>query len=323
MKVQAKHWLAVIPLALVALLGTIGDRSAKAYASESGGNAPRVTELVVFGASSADQGNALLLVGAATPPYYDGRFSNGPNWIDILADELGLQRPSASLEGGKNYSVAGAETGPGYGTLAPFAPNLGEQINLFFLDSHELKGLELIIVQGGANDAFAQALLEPPEEVFWTPERAVANISDHIRTLAGAGGTRFLVPNLGGFANNLFLRPFGLNADVTLWEAEFSGLLKNAVAGLQDELHVNIFFFDADKMAQKILEQPARLGLTNLSDPACPGCGRGRPAPGAGDTVVPNPDEYYYWDLLHTTRVVQEVVGQKAAALIRGEVPVP
>jgi len=302
--------LAAIPL-VIAVFGS----------SEAAGDAGAISEIVVFGSSTSDQGNALLLVGAGSPPYFEGRFSNGPNWIDILADELGLPRPAPSEAGGTNYAVAGAETGAGFGTLAPFAPNLGEQVISFGLDGHELDGDELIVVRGGANDALAQALLEPPDEMFWTPGRAVANIGDHVRALASAGGTRFLVANLGGFADSPFLRSFGLTQDVTLWQEEFRERLKSAMGALQESLGVGITVFDADKVASKLLQQPERLSLTNLVDPACPGCGFGVPAPGAGDTIVPNPDEHYYWDLLHTTAGVNAYVGRRAAELVQEEIP--
>jgi phospholipase/lecithinase/hemolysin len=285
------------------------------------GDAGAISEIVVFGSSTSDQGNALLLVGAGSPPYFEGRFTNGPNWIDILADELGLPRPAPSEAGGTNYAVAGAETGAGFGTLAPFAPNLGQQVIAFGLDGHVLDGDELIVVRGGANDALAQALLEPPDETFWTPGRAVANIGDHVRALASAGGTRFLVANLGGFADSPFFRPLGLTEDVTLWQEEFSEGLKSAMEALRGSLGVSISVFDADKVALKLLQQPARLGLVNLLDPACPGCGFGRPEPGAGDTVVPNPDQYFYWDLVHTTGGVHAYTGRRAAEQVQEEIP--
>jgi phospholipase/lecithinase/hemolysin len=52
------------------------------------------TELVVFGDSLSDTGNA-------------GRFSNGPVWVEHLAKSLGLPlRPSRA--GGTNHAVGGA-----------------------------------------------------------------------------------------------------------------------------------------------------------------------------------------------------------------------
>lgn len=49
-----------------------------------------------FGDSLSDVGNALIASTIAKDPvplpafYFDGRFSNGPNWVDDLAAKLGL-----------------------------------------------------------------------------------------------------------------------------------------------------------------------------------------------------------------------------------------
>ena len=57
------------------------------------------TELTVFGDSLSDTGNVLSLTGDVLPPgpgspvpgpYFNGRFSNGPVWVDQAADRLGL-----------------------------------------------------------------------------------------------------------------------------------------------------------------------------------------------------------------------------------------
>ena len=54
------------------------------------------SELFVFGDSLSDQGNVSLLTGGLIPPNeytdgtYHGRFTNGLNYIDRLAANLGL-----------------------------------------------------------------------------------------------------------------------------------------------------------------------------------------------------------------------------------------
>jgi len=53
---------------------------------------PTYDALVVFGDSYCDVGNLYLATGGAeaAPPYYDGRFSNGPIWLDHVAGFLGV-----------------------------------------------------------------------------------------------------------------------------------------------------------------------------------------------------------------------------------------
>ncbi len=280
-----------------------------------------ISEIVVFGDSLSDQGNFFAFdIGAVPPPlYYEGRFSNGEIWIDVLADTLLVERSTASATGGKNYAIGGAETGPGFATLFPFVANISEQVGAFISANNTLDPRALVVIRGGANDMIAQALLEPPEETFWTPERAAQNIANDIRSLAAVGGELFLVPNSGGFADIPFFRIYGVTADAEAWQAEFSALLRANVAALDHELRISVMFLDADEVVREITASPADFGLTNVTDPACPDCGIGLPEPDAGDTVVPNPDEYFHWDLVHPTRTVHRVIGLRAAELVDAE----
>ena len=49
-----------------------------------------ITNVVTFGDSVSDNGNTfrLTLGRIPPPPYYKGRFSNGPVWVEYLADYL-------------------------------------------------------------------------------------------------------------------------------------------------------------------------------------------------------------------------------------------
>ena len=62
--------------------------------------APLYSEMIVFGDSLSDTGNvhtastAQGLIPDPPPPYFDGRLSNGPIWVDRLAERLGIAFPS-------------------------------------------------------------------------------------------------------------------------------------------------------------------------------------------------------------------------------------
>ena len=66
-----------------------------------------------FGDSLSDVGNVYSATGGLVPipPYYNGRFSNGPNWVDDLSAKLGLGTVSPSAAGGNDFAVGGAQTG--------------------------------------------------------------------------------------------------------------------------------------------------------------------------------------------------------------------
>jgi hypothetical protein len=97
--------------------------------------------------------------------------------------------------------------------------------------------------------------------------------------------------------------------------ARFNTALEELDA-IEAQFDVTIFRFDWLALEDAIFSDPAAFGLTNVTDAACPGCGFGIPAPGAADTIVPNPDEYLYWDAVHYTRVVHRISGDAAADLV-------
>src|SRR6266404_1973870 len=76
----------------------------------------------VFGDSYCDVGNIYAATNGAiplSPPYFHGRFSNGPIWIEHVAGVWGLPM-TASLLGGTDYAFGGAYvTVPGNGTSIP------------------------------------------------------------------------------------------------------------------------------------------------------------------------------------------------------------
>src|SRR5262245_27616808 len=89
------------------------------------------SEVIVFGDSTVATGNFYLATGGvvAGTPYYQGRFSNGPVWVEVLAQQLGLDAPAPSVIGGSNYAWGGAETGDGLSFFD--SPNVGMQVGFF------------------------------------------------------------------------------------------------------------------------------------------------------------------------------------------------
>ena len=73
------------------------------------------TGLTLFGDSLTDTGNISELTFGLAPgsDYFDGRFSNGPVWAEVMAQQFGLASPTHSRGGGSNYAYGGAETGSG------------------------------------------------------------------------------------------------------------------------------------------------------------------------------------------------------------------
>ncbi|MBV8232201.1 MAG: hypothetical protein JO329_19640, partial [Planctomycetaceae bacterium] len=75
--------------------------------------AGQFTQLVAFGDSLTDVGNVYHITNGTfpvSPPYDQGRFSDGPVWVEELASRMGLPAPLPSSEGGTDFAFGGAET---------------------------------------------------------------------------------------------------------------------------------------------------------------------------------------------------------------------
>jgi PhoPQ-activated pathogenicity-related protein len=146
---------------------------------------PLYSQIIAFGDSLSDTGNDSILSNETSPPppYYDGRFSNGPNWIDQFASLLGVADPQPSLSGGTDYAYGGATAGSTYQGV----PDLGEQVQTYLQNSPQADSKALFTVLAGANDFFYGQ----------TNPLLVANSVDAALTsLINAGAEHILVSNL-------------------------------------------------------------------------------------------------------------------------------
>jgi phospholipase/lecithinase/hemolysin len=278
---------------ILMLLGSIGV----AGPPDSGG---QFSEIVVFGDSQSDTGNVFAATGGAIPPppYFNGRFSNGPLWVDVVASQLGLAPVLPSLVGGSNYAFASAETGDGLSS--PWSvPNLGMQVEMY-LDGNEPDGTELFVVLGGTNDFINAGQTDP--------SIPAANIAEYISTLADAGAITFLVPNLAPLGIGPLTVGTPLEAYLNYLAVQFNALLDLELDIIEATRNVRILRLDVFGSVSEVVANPGSFGLVNVTEPAFDAL---------SGTTVPNPDEYLFWDYEgHATTAVQQLLGLHATAVI-------
>lgn len=286
----------------------------------------RPGRIIVFGDSFSDVGNLNLATGGifAGPPYFEGRFTNGPVWVEELADRLNRRGPpwrggdqpvpvesltpiEPSLIGGTDYAWGGAESGDG--VVFGFIPNVGAQVGQF-LSQDALSGDELIVIWVGGNDAIQNVTSGGVGGN--TPEVAVANMTDNIRDLADAGASHFVVPDLYplGLAPLFAATPLADAANA--WTHEFNALLAEELERLGEERGVEIGRLAVSRLVREMVDDPDEFDLANVTDQACGGCAIGT----GGGGLVENPDDYLWWDQVHFTRVVHERIGRAATSLL-------
>jgi phospholipase/lecithinase/hemolysin len=254
-----------------------------------------ITGIVAFGDSLSDTGNTYLAAGIPnSPPYFNGHYSNGPIWLEYLAGQLGIAAPTPSFAGGTDNAWGGAETGGGLSFMN--TPNIGSQVQ-GFLSTNTIGPNQLVTVWGGANDFLNAGVINPMVPV--------TNIAAAITALAAAGGHQFMVPNLPLLgelpATNGLPQPQRDALDQLTFA--FNGLLAARLAQLEGSLGVTIHQLDVNGVFEKIIADPAAYGLTNVTTSAL------------GDGVLSG-QGYLFWDTVHPTTQVQELIGREAAGLV-------
>lgn len=152
-----------------------------------------ISRLIFFGDSLSDNGNlyhdSLRLI-PKSPPYYLGRFSNGPTW----AENVGNYYYAQDFTSYKVYAVAGATAiyhRPRIQFVAPSTLDL--QLRSYFLESKKENRAEtLYTIWIGANDYMYGT--ENDVDAFTT--QVVDRIEAAIMQLVEKGGSNFLIMNL-------------------------------------------------------------------------------------------------------------------------------
>jgi phospholipase/lecithinase/hemolysin len=261
-----------------------------------------ITGIVVFGDSLSDTGN-VALAGIPTepprpsPPYYAGRFSNGPVWVERLASRLGLPL-SPSLKGGTDYAYGGAETGQA-GTSTVGTPNIGTQVSTYLSGHPKVGAGQLFVVWGGANDFLLAGQTNPAA--------VIGNLQAAIGALAAAGAKNFLVPNLPLLGELPETRGTPYQGPLDQLTAGFNAGLEQMLKGEEASQGIVIHRLDVAKLFGDALSHPGAYGLTNVTDPALNV---------ATGQVVPDPGSYLFWDPIHPTEAGHRLIGDAAAAMV-------
>lgn len=239
------------------------------------------SSLTVFGDSLSDVGNIKILAPAnvPSPPYFNGRFSDGPNWIDVLAAGLGLPAASVpSFGGGTNYAFGGARTG-----TAQNPPGVLAQVGGLWSPSHATADpTGLYVVVGGGNDMRdARGLASTDASRQAAALAAATNIFNSVALLAGKGATTVLIstlPDLGGTPEAVQLNLVAQSTDATLrYNAAVAGLeaqLESLFADL-DVIVLDMYGIGAGIRNDALNHGGAVFGITNATAPCfvVGGCG--------------------------------------------------
>jgi phospholipase/lecithinase/hemolysin len=256
-----------------------------------GALASNFSYIVAFGDSLTDNGNLYTLDPSACPAetYYQGRFSNGPVWVDYLAaaDDL-----NATLI---NNAYGGAETS------GDSPPGLIEQVAAF-IDAGTLPSNALFTIWIGGNDFLGGS------SDF---EQSADNVKTALDALAAFGAKSILVlnlPDLGAIPRNN--GDAATSAVATALTESYNAALEDNVDAFEaDNPDITVYFMDIFSLFEDMVANPVTYGLSDV-DSICP------------NFLIDNDfdnDGYLFWDDIHPTTEVHEEIAVRVKSLVYPE----
>ena len=305
--------------------------------------------LNIFGDSTVDTGNlfnltssfASLGVPALPPsPPYAQKSSNGPIWIEIVQDALGLS-PTLITDfltdlardpdtppptQGINFAFTGSLSSDihvaddNIPPLAPLLPGFQEQIETFTALSAAIPTdpEALYVVSVGGND-YNEAFFAPESLRGLTldelPNAVTDNIVDGLKQLNNLGAQNFFVFNQPPLGETPFADFLDAQAqqDISsllnqLTDTHNILLSEKLSAFGQSQPDVNIIPFNFNALLLDIIDKPQSFGLKNVTESCLINF-----RPGIQfDGVCDNPEDFFFWDDVHPTEAAHKIIGKSA-----------
>jgi len=312
-------------------------------------------KIIVFGDSLSDNGNVFSFTSAAhkavplipiipkAPPYYQGRFTNGQTWIDHLTQLL-----SIPLD---DYAYGGAWVESVFDSRQPFPFSLGMQVNFYLVRSFRdyEKANHLYVIWVGSND-----YIQGRTDVDYATSNTIATIKKQIDWLIYYGAKYFLLLNLPdlGFTPEVIQKGPIFVEHVSklsrLHNDKFIGLIENLK---QEYPESRFFLLNIAYYFDDIIQHPDQFQLKSVAEACYDGgfylrsYGLNKQeiqaaekahinimqnsslrtaylvsrAASLGQQPCSNPDQYLFWDPIHPTRVIHQLLAGYALSVLGGK----
>lgn len=258
-------------------------------------SAQRFDRIYVFGDSLSDIGHiyqATNKQNPPSPPYFQGRFSNGPVWVEYLASDLKL-----SLNLNNDFAYAGATTGNStdvpLGVLA--------QIEKFKASNSTADRDSVYIIWAGTND-----YLQGEKDI----NVPVNNLTSAVKSIVAFGGKNIVVVNLPDLGKVPGTRTTDRAASLNNLTRKHNAELATSIDKLRQQLNsdITLKYLDANSLFNQVIGNPAKYGFTNVTQ-ACL----------KEKIVCSNPDRYLFWDTIHPTTATHKLLVELASPVLKDE----
>jgi phospholipase/lecithinase/hemolysin len=255
----------------------------------------RFKNVVIFGDSLSDTGNVYKLTNGTwpiVPPYYLGRFCNGPNWVD----KLNLSQIS-------NYAYGSATTDndfvQGLTKLDTIpVPGVRQQIEMYFNNTNKTNinfATTLYILWAGGNDFIFNSSLTIPS--------IINSLMNSVRDLLGNGAKNILVFNQPPF----YAFPYISQLNQTTYFTYLTNLGNNATGTDINVIQNNytnssVQIFDIYTLITRILSNNSSTFSNTVNN-----CWNEFNFT-AIQILCPDPSKYVFLDTYHFTTLVHQLI---------------
>jgi outer membrane lipase/esterase len=292
----------ILVSAIVAILAGCGGGSGGRFA---------YNDFIVFGASLSDTGNVYTATNGSdpgpSPSYYLGRWSNGPLWIDNVAQSYGKE-VKAALLGGTNYAYGGAKTCAISGVISS-VPDICDQVDQYLSSvSNKANPNALYVIDASAVGNEITEVLSGTTTSAQITTAAPTNVTNKLEALYAAGARRFLVTNVPDVGSTPLIQSYGASAAATATSlsSAFNVALDNALNSfVSANPNATLYKGDFYGTLAKVKTSPSTYGISNITD-ACQ----------IGGIICSSPDSYLYWDDFHPSKTIGSIVSSYVLSFI-------
>lgn len=282
--------------------------------------ATTINNVVVFGDSLSDSGNLYAYMDKQvpqSPPYFEGRFTNGPVWIELL---MKAYYPEQDVKMHlSNFAFGGAgvsevEDGPLF--------TLRGEVDAYLLGhNNKASPNSLYVVWIGANN-----YLGVPEDKDKAVAEVITGMRHDLTRIINAGAKHVLLVNVP----DLSLTPFAIEADLQAEMKMYSIKHNIALLELKNEFEtayplVNFVLLDVNEVIGDIFEHPERHGFTDVKSTCYEESVAAQNSPnnvlamvasvkaGHGDSAC---DGHLFFDPVHPAKGAHALMAKKAKSVL-------
>ncbi|CAO3654416.1 unnamed protein product [Mucor fragilis] len=262
-----------------------------------------VDRVVVFADSYTDNGNDYEHSQfPPSPPYYEGRFSNGPTWLEYVAKDVSIPVENHGY-GGATTDVADAYSKFNGWTV----PGLKQQVAT--LESSGTAD-SLYIIEIGYNDL--NSIINPDQynvvNKNYTYQKVGQNVVSAVKDIV----TKYHAKDFAFFNVAPFDKwPVIKDADKPKAKKMIDDYNDYVEGEIKKIAGINTTFYDLHSWLEEKIANPAPLGLSVTNGPCAWGIGN--------TTACDDPDKHFFWDSYHPEAKVHKAWGEWALQNLKSD----